>query len=107
MAVLRCARDKSEASVRVRPLVPGLGRCHMDAHRGQNLGPECNGKPNKDYDKGAEQGLETRAAGRKFVAMTVDIGHQIISQNERRPCRPLSIAETAVDLRFSLPSHSR
>jgi hypothetical protein len=79
----------------------------MDAHRGQNLGPECNGKADKDHDKGAEQSLETRAAGREFVAMTVDIGHQIISQIERRPCDPLSIAETAVGLRFSLPSHSR
>jgi hypothetical protein len=79
----------------------------MDAHRTQDLGPECNGQAGKDHEESAEQGLEARAAGRVVIAGTVDIGHYIVSQNERRPRRPLSIAETSVDLRFSPPSHTR
>jgi hypothetical protein len=79
----------------------------MDANRTQDLGPECNGQAGKDHEESAEQGLETRAAGRVIVAGTVEIGHYIVSQNERRPHRPLSIAETTIALRFSPPSHPR
>jgi hypothetical protein len=49
----------------------------MEAHGAEDLGPECNGQAGQDHDESAEQGLEARAAGRVFVARTVDVGHHI------------------------------
>src|SRR5947209_11322937 len=83
------------------------GRRHMDARGGHDLGPECDGEAGQDHHQGAEQGLGAGAAGRIFVAMTIDIGHRAISQNERRPRGPLTIVEITHDLQFSIPSHTR
>src|ERR1700730_14423711 len=46
-------------------------RRHVDAHRGEDLGPERDGEAGQDDDESAKEGLETRAAGRTVVARTV------------------------------------
>src|SRR5258708_35215830 len=63
-------------------------RRHVDAHRAEDLGPVRDGEAGQDDDECAQEGLETRTAGRTVVARTVDIGHYGgVSQNqsEHRP----------------------
>src|SRR5580704_12257425 len=71
---------------RVAALSAGAWRRHVDAQCAEDLRPECNGEAGQDHDEGANEGLETRTAGRIVVARTVDTCHYSgVSQNERRP----------------------
>ena len=69
----------------------------MDAHRHHDLGPVCNGEAGKDHNKSGKKGLQTRAAGRVFIAVTITIGHRMSRRMSDVPVSFLALPHTATN----------